>query len=267
MKRILFAGTLALATCGQALAADLPPAAAPPRAPAAYVPAVAPTYNWGGFYIGVNGGGAFGTSNWSDPLNPATGATTGDFNMNGWLVGGTVGANFQASQLVFGIEADLDWANIKGDVTNGFCTLANVSSGAVVGATCETKTNYLGTVRGRLGFAADRVLLFATGGLAFANVQAGLTGPAITTPTYDSNNKLGWTAGGGVEVALGDNWTAKVEYLYASLQSGACTSSANCGINGPIVSGVPKGPVANDTVKFATSLVRVGVNYKFGGGQ
>ena len=67
MKRILFAGTLALAACGQTLAADLPPAAAPPRAPAAYVPAVAPTYNWGGFYIGVNGGGAFGMLNWTEP--------------------------------------------------------------------------------------------------------------------------------------------------------------------------------------------------------
>ena len=259
MKRILFAGSLALAACGQALAADLPPAAAPPpRAPAAYVPAVAPTYNWGGVYIGVNGGGAFGTTNWSDPNNTALSGTTGDFNMNGWLVGGTLGANFQANQLVFGVEADLDWASIKGDVTNGYCALTE--GGALIGTTCETKTNYIGTVRGRLGFAADRVLLFATGGLAFANVQAGLTGAAITTPTYDSNAKLGWTAGGGIEVALGDNWTAKLDYLYASLQSGACTSSANCGFTN-----LTNAVIANDTVKFTTSLVRLGVNYKFGG--
>jgi outer membrane immunogenic protein len=242
MKRILFAGSLALAACGQALAADLPPAAAPaPRAPAAYIPAVAPTYNWGGVYIGVNGGGAFGTSNWTNPI--LVGGTTGDFNLTGWLVGGTLGANFQASQIVFGVEGDLDWTNIKG------------SNSAACGpvTSCQTANTYIGTGRGRIGFAADRVLVFATGGAAFGNIQMGLTAPGLST-TNDTVNKVGWTGGGGVEVAFGENWTGKIEYLYTSLGSATCTTVLNCG-----------GPAT--TVNFNTSLVRVGINYKFGGGQ
>jgi outer membrane immunogenic protein len=240
MKRILFAGTLALATFGQALAADLPPAAPPPRAPAAYVPAVAPTYNWGGFYIGVNGGGAFGTTNWTS--STLVGGTTGDFNMNGWLVGGTIGANFQASQLVFGIEGDLDWTNIKGSNSTA-CGLVS----------CQTANTYIGTARGRIGFAADRVLIFATGGAAFGNIEMGFTSPSIST-TYDTVNKVGWTGGGGVEVAFGDNWTGKIEYLYTSLGSATCTTVLNCGGSGTSVS-------------FNSSLVRAGLNFKFGGGQ
>ena len=82
---------------------------------------------------------------------------------------------------------------------------------------------------------------------------------------------MGWTAGVGVEVALRDNWTAKIEYLYASLQSGSCTSIVNCGTTTPVAALTratpPVAVPANDTVKFSTSLVRVGINYKFGGGQ
>jgi outer membrane immunogenic protein len=94
MKRWLLAGTVALAAGSQALASDLPPpAAAPPRAPAAYVPPPSPVYNWGGVYFGFNLGYGFGTSNWSDPSDP--GGTTGNFNLRGFLAGATLGVNFQ----------------------------------------------------------------------------------------------------------------------------------------------------------------------------
>jgi len=94
MKRWLLAGTVALAAGSQALASDLPPpAAAPPRAPAAYVPPPSPVYNWGGVYFGFNLGLGFGTSNWSDPSDP--GGTTGNFNLRGFLAGATLGVNFQ----------------------------------------------------------------------------------------------------------------------------------------------------------------------------
>jgi len=107
MKRWLLAGAL-LAAGGQGLASDLPPpvAPAPPRAPAAYVPPASPVYNWGGIYFGFNLGYGFGTSNWSDPLDP--GGTTANFNLKGFLAGATIGVNFQTDGFVYGAEADFD---------------------------------------------------------------------------------------------------------------------------------------------------------------
>src|SRR5580658_4594059 len=123
MKRMLIAGALALASGSPVFAADLPPPVAPlPQAPATYVPMVAPVYNWGGFYVGVNGGWGFGSSTWSDPANFPT--STGSFNIDGGLAGGTIGANFQSGAWVFGAEADIDWANLNGSTTNTFCILA-----------------------------------------------------------------------------------------------------------------------------------------------
>src|SRR5208282_2667724 len=195
MKRILMAGAfLALAAGTQAMAADLPPPSAPPpRAPAMYVPTTAPVYNWGGLYVGINGGYGFGNSTWS-----TTGLTTGNFSTDGFLVGGTIGANYQVSEFVFGVEADLDWTNITGSTSSTVCT------------SCQTSNDWLGTARGRLGFAADRVLFYGTGGAAFGNVQATVPPPGGGT---DTSTEIGWTAGGGVEVAFAQNWTAKVEYL------------------------------------------------------
>src|SRR6478752_2007136 len=109
MKSMIIAGAIALGGLGPVIAADLPPAPPPPRAPAAYVPAP-PVYSWSGIYIGINGGYGFGQVNW---LNPNT-ATSGNFNANGGFIGGTLGANFQASALVFGVEGDVDWSRING---------------------------------------------------------------------------------------------------------------------------------------------------------
>ena len=104
MKRILMAAALALAAGGQALAADLPqPAPPPPRAPATYVPVPVPVFSWTGIYLGINGGYAFGNSNWIDAPGLAP---TGNFNTNGFLVGGTLGGNYQWGQFVLGIEGD-----------------------------------------------------------------------------------------------------------------------------------------------------------------
>lgn len=261
MKRMLIAGALALAAGSPALAADLPPRVAPPpQAPAAYIPVAPPVYNWGGFYIGVNGGWGFGTSNWSDPANLPT-TSTGDFNIDGGLVGATLGANFQSGPFVFGAEADIDWADINGNtkatVANPFCILATPTVGAF-STTCNTKDSWLGTFRGRIGYAFDRVLLFADGGLAFGDVQSAVSGPGFNT-TYQSNTELGWTAGGGLEYGITQNLTAKVEYLYVSLSKSTCNATASCGFD-PFPA-----TTVNDAVKFNTSLVRGGLNYKFGG--
>jgi len=216
----IVAGVLALAgPIGAASAADLSrPAPYPTKAPPPYV---APFYNWTGFYIGVNGGYAWGTSNWS--------TLPSSFDVNGGLVGGTIGYNWQFGQFVYGLEGDGDWTDIRG--SSGFARCSSFN--------CETKNDFLSTVRGRVGFAADRVMPYVTGGLAIGDIRT--SGPAFAG--VDQTN-AGWTVGGGVEFALPANWTAKVEYLYVDL--GNVTNSPGFG-----------------NVNFTTNVVRGGINYRF----
>src|SRR5580692_8448679 len=108
----------ASALAAPALAADLPPPAVPPpQAPAAYIPAP-PAFSWTGVYIGLNTGYAFGQSNWTSPMG-----STGWFNVNGALAGGTIGGNYQIGQLVVGAEGDIDWQNVRGSQVGGGCNL------------------------------------------------------------------------------------------------------------------------------------------------
>jgi len=238
--RTLLAGALALATVVQAAAADLP--MAPPPAPA-YVPVLAPVYNWGGFYFGVNGGYGFGASKWTDPNNPA--GSTGSFNVNGWTVGPTIGVNFQTDAFVFGVEGDFAYSTIDGKITTAFCSAL---SGFGTNPRCETQNNWLATIRGRAGYAVDRVLFYGTAGGAFGNLRTGVNG------SFNAGTEPGWTAGAGVEVAFTDNWTARLEYIYVGMANATCTTG-NCGFNSTAA--------PNDTISFTTSLVRLGVDYKF----
>jgi outer membrane immunogenic protein len=184
-------------------------------------------YNWTGFYAGINAGYAFGTSTWTLP------AITN--KPKGFLVGGTVGYNWQSGAIVYGIEGDWDWAMVKASVACGI-------------GTCETKENWLGTARGRIGYAFDRWLPYLTGGAAFANLKATNTNPGFSSATA---TQIGWVAGIGLEYAIMGNWTAKLEFLYADL------GKFNCG--------TACGPTATDNVSFKESIVRAGLNYKFAG--
>jgi len=227
MKRLVLAGVAALATVtmmGAASAADMGRRQAMPmKAPAYYAP-----YNWTGFYVGINGGGGWGSSDWSN-----VGGTTGTFDLSGGLVGGTIGYNWQMGQFVFGLEGDIDWTNIRGSTSSGICA----------GLSCETRNDWLGTVRGRIGYAFDRIMPYVTGGLAVGNIKADLAGFGSSDET-----QAGWTLGGGAEFAIAGPWTAKVEYLYVDLGKGSC-DVAVCG-------------VATD-VDFTTNIVRAGLNYRF----
>ena len=235
MKRILLAAALALAAGGQALAADLPQPA-PPRAPATYVPVPVPVFSWTGIYVGVNGGYAFGDSSWTTPgLTP-----TGNFSTSGYLVGGTLGGNYQWGQFVLGIEGDWDWTNMSGSPGLSACS-------GPFSTACTTQSDWLATVRGRAGYAFDRILIYGTGGGAFGNVQA-----AYSTLPFSSSTQMGWTAGGGVEFAFTPNLTAKVEYLYVDLGNQSC-AVGNCSLPGSSAT----------TVTFTENIVRAGINYKF----
>jgi outer membrane immunogenic protein len=225
----------ASALAAAARAADLPPPAAPPpRAPVAYIPA-APVFTWTGFYIGLNAGYAFGQSNWTSPMG-----SSGWFDVNGPLAGGTIGGNYQIGQIVVGAEGDLDWQNVKGTLVGGNCTLPGA-----VAASCRSASTWVGTFRARIGFAMDRVLLYATGGGAVADIKA-----SLNALPWASSTELGWSSGIGVEVAMTDNWTAKAEYLAVGFEHASC-GLANCFAAPPV------------SVSFYESTVRGGVNYKF----
>jgi outer membrane immunogenic protein len=217
MKKLLLAsaGLLALGVVS-ASAADLP-RQMPAKAPA-YIPP--PPYNWTGFYIGLNGGGGWGHSDYSAPLTDSS-------SLSGGLVGGTVGYNYQMGQVVFGLEGDIDWADLRGSTT---CAVAT---------SCETRNDWLATARGRLGYAFDRFLPYVTGGAAFGDIKTSVTGFPDTTAT-----RTGWTLGGGIEYAISGPWTAKVEYLHVDLgNAGTSVPGANA--------------------SYTADIVRGGINYRF----
>jgi outer membrane immunogenic protein len=185
MKTLLLASSaMMVLVVASASAADLSSRKAMPYKAQPY----AQTYNWSGFYLGVNGGGGWGDS---DSSNGFRG-----------LVGGTVGYNYQISQAVFGLEGDIDWSDLSRD---GNCS----------GFSCENRNNWLSTVRGRFGFAFDRFLPYVTGGAAFGDIKTSVARIGDTNAT-----KTGWTVGGGLEAAIAGPWTAKVEYLHVDLGSG-----------------------------------------------
>ncbi len=216
MKNFLFAsvGILALGITS-ASAADIARRPMPAKAPEY----IATAYNWTGAYVGLNGGYGWGSSSLSGPLS------SGSFDTSGGLVGGTLGYNYQVGQAVFGLEGDLDWSGVKG-------------SGACGPLSCSTRNNWLSTVRGRLGYAADRFMPYVTGGAAFGDIKTSVSGIGDSTTT-----KTGWTLGGGVEAALAGPWTAKLEYLYVDLGHG--------------------GSILGSDASFHTNIVRAGINYRF----
>jgi len=223
MKHMVFAGLVLLATgavAGSATAADL---GRQYQQPYVKAPIYNPVFTWTGFYLGLNGGGGWGQSSWD---------RTGTFDLSGGVIGGTVGFNWQTGQVVLGIEGDADWSGVSG-TTSTLCPVG-----------CTTRNDWLGTVRGRVGYAFDRFLPYVTGGLAAGDIHATTPGFAGATQT-----NLGWTIGAGMEVAIAGNWSAKAEYLHVDL------GSFNCGL--------ACGLVTPDNVSFRANLARGGVNYKF----
>jgi outer membrane immunogenic protein len=222
---------------------------------------IAPLYNWSGFYIGINGGGGWGRSRFDFG---GVGTTTGDFSLDGGMIGGTIGINWQAGAMVYGIEGDFDWSGIRGSsdnrptlpVAGGFICNGPVAAGGN-GFTCHTDNRWLATVRGRLGYAASNWMPYITGGLAIGDVRARIdSDPLLPVFGGDSDIRAGWTLGAGVEVALSQAWSVKAEYLYVDLGSFSCQTQAIAG--GPGCSGV-----TNTDVEFRTHLVRAGINYRF----
>ena len=185
-------------------------------------------YNWTGFYAGINGGYMWGDTEFTD----AAGASFST-SPKGWLIGGTLGFNYQIGSWVWGIEGDFNWVDING-----------TDASAVCGATCHFKNTWLSTVRGRIGYAFDRWLPYVTGGGAFGRVNVGNVSGTV------DETKSGWTAGIGMEYAFLGNWTAKIEYLHVDLGTATCDLS-----------------ICTSTVNanYTAEIIRAGLNYKFSG--
>ena len=217
MKRIVGA-TLGIAALGFAslgIAATLSPASAsdlPQRAPAEMLPVKAPgvlPFNWGGLYAGLNLGGGFG-------------------DVSGVIFGGQIGYNWQINQLVFGAETDIQYSGQD-------------DSGPIGAVVATQELNWFGTLRGRLGYAIwDRWLPYATVGLAYGGRTVNRVGLSA------DDTSVGWAIGVGVDYAINQAWSARLEYLHVSLDSFSPT------IGGVVVNA---GRLDND-------IIRGAVNYR-----
>lgn len=208
-KASLAAAAAFIAMAPAAYAADMP--IAPPPAEAV-VPEEA-SFDWSGFYVGVYGGYAFGES----------GSDYAGFSLDadGGLAGGTIGYQLQSGNFVYGLEADGGWAGIETDSDPGF----------------ETNIDWTATVRGRVGYAFDNFLLFATGGAAIGGIDY-----ADDFPASGDDTRLGWTVGAGIEAALTDNISGKLEYQYIDLGDDE---------------------IAGTDVDFDAHAIKAGINYRF----
>lgn len=259
MQKLFLAGAvlIALTAAPAARAADI---AMPVKAPV-----MTKVYDWTGFYLGVNAGYGWGGPGvaFDTPFFLPAGATPTSLaaNPHGFLGGVQAGYNYQAGRMVYGIETDIDYAGIRSSDTAVLVPIA------IYTTTAEQKLDWFGTVRGRLGFlASDRLLMYATGGLAYGRGSASSThsvtlgGPpaclffAGCGSGSTSGWRAGWTAGGGLEWAFADKWSAKGEYLYYDLGS----LSYSYLDSQPV-----PGLVYHASASFRGSIVRVGLNYKF----
>jgi len=258
MKKLLLAGVAVaglVAGATAASAADLPARAAPPPAP--FVAAV-PLFTWTGFYVGAQAGYAWGDNNnnfgFSNGSVVSIGGTPflvsglndGSDN-DGFLIGGHVGYNFQFGQFVAGIEGDLEWADLNGN-DNSFA-LTN-AAGQTFLINSGLGLDWQGSIRARLGYAFDRVLVYATGGFAFAGLNDSnnfnLVNPFFTN---GDDTVSGWTLGAGVEYAFTNNLTTRIEYRYTSYDHSGTNVFDDASLN------------RGNDLDFHT--VRVGVSYKF----
>jgi outer membrane immunogenic protein len=230
-------------------------------------PALNPVYNWTGFYIGAHAG-----YNWTQSTDVITPASPNavffdipgeihspnPLDPHGFIGGGQAGYNWQVSPMwVAGLEADISGLDSKRT------TVAFGTTDASRIITASEKMDWFGTVRGRFGITpTDRLLVYATGGLAYGQVNLA-TALTRTTGCVGNNcqqgsvseTKLGWTVGGGVEWALANNWSLKGEYLYYDLGSS---------------SHLMTDPFHPSTIfaaraDFKGSIARAGLNYHFGG--
>ncbi len=236
--KVLLAAAAASLACGStASAADMAvkaPRIAPPIA----------AFSWTGCYIGGDVGHAWARDR-DDETVTATGAPSGfspagAANLNGWKLGGYLGCNYQISQFVIGVEGDGEWANMKGSA------IFSNAGADFYDATIKRQAS----ARGRIGYAFDRVLVYATGGAAFAHINehdVDFTGSGLSND--NSTTRTGWTAGAGVDYAFTNNWIGRVEYRHADFGKFSYNPTVFVGFT--------------ENHRITENAVRFGLAYKF----
>jgi outer membrane immunogenic protein len=195
--------------------------------------ASADPHDWSGLYVGLNGG--YGAGKTTGDLLPNN--FFGNEDVDGGLFGGQIGFNYQISHLILGVETDLDWANVHG-------------SNAAGGFTDEAKVKTLGTVRGRIGYAWDNIMLYGTGGFAWGRLSDGCDACGVPEEVH---TLAGYTVGAGIEYGITTNLSARAEYLYVHLDPTDYFTLAGFGC----VGGCSLGSDVN--------IVRLGLNWRLAG--
>lgn len=284
MKKLILLAAAAVTLATPAFGADLPSRRDAP------IDLVSPAFTWSGYYAGVNAGVDWSSRNietivsasQSSILTSATDLTPAPYgnSRTGFIGGIQMGYNYQINQFVIGAEVDLmgmvvskrsvlPVSNIEADVPiiGGFIIPLTVG----LNGSTKVSQDWLGTLRLRAGYGIDRILIYGTGGLAFGNAdlsaQASATASVVGLPIFSGNwngNKnstsVGFAVGAGVEYAITNNWTMRVEYLYYNL--GAASVVTN-GISALILSPAGPSPIAvSQKTTIDGNIVRFAINYK-----
>jgi outer membrane immunogenic protein len=248
MKKFLLGtvGLVALSMAAPASAADLaarPYAKAPPAMVAAY-------YDWSGFYVGMNGGWGSSRKCWTETTGGISFAD-GCHNATGGTVGGQIGYRWQASQWVFGLEAQGNWADFHG---------RNVSLNAAAFSN-DSRVDAFGLFTGQVGFAVNNALFYLKGGAAVTSDRyrnfTTATGVQVTNSVDDT--RWGAVVGVGLEYGFAPNWSAGIEYDHMFMQDKSFNFTTNAAFP-------PAGaPFATDRIRQDVDIVTVRVNYRWGG--
>jgi outer membrane immunogenic protein len=249
MRKLLLASS-ALVFAGSAFAADM-------RMPTKAPPPVAAPFSWTGCYIGAHAGYGWGQKEFSDPqlggfFTIAPPGAVVDVDTDGWLAGGQVGCNYQTGSFVFGLEGEFSWANIDGFANDPFFIGKNGAP-----QTLAAQTEWIGSVTGRVGYAFDRFLVYGKGGAAWAHDQydAALFFLGFFTPATNftgSEDRFGWTVGGGIEYAFWDRWSLKLEYNHFEF------GDRRVNLLDPVF-----GSIVPADIEQRVDTIKIGVNYRF----
>jgi outer membrane immunogenic protein len=253
-----------LCASGFAFAADMAV-----KAPRSLPPPPAPVYNWTGFYIGGNGGYAWGRSNVSttapslgsyfvaSDLSQIDSSGQGTIHPNGGTGGIQAGYNWQAGNVVYGAEVDFDALSLS--ASRSITTQYISAPGTFFTINQSVKTDWLFTARPRVGWASDNWLLYVTGGLAVTELKYNNLFTDTFAAAFEngsiSKTKAGWVVGGGVEYGLTRNWSVKAEYLYMDFGDVSST--------GVVSTSIAESAPLNHSADLKTNIVRAGINYRF----